>query len=103
MPAVKKYFVCSIAEISNYISIFFLNLFAFLGSEWWVRYQPVSYLLESRSGTREQFVDMVQRCRAQGVNIYVDAVINHMTGQDRSGTMAKKNLIKSDTNRSLSF
>ena len=33
---------------------------------------------------------MVQRCRAQGVNIYVDAVINHMTGQDRSGTMAKK-------------
>ena len=75
----------------------------FLGPEWWVRYQPVSYLLESRSGTREEFVDMVQRCRAQGVNIYVDAVINHMTGQDRSGTMAKKNLIKSDTNRSLSF
>ena len=61
----------------------------FLGPEWWVRYQPVSYLLESRSGTREEFVDMVQRCRAQGVNIYVDAVINHMTGQDRSG-MAKK-------------
>ena len=56
------------------------------GPEWWVRYQPVSYLLESRSGTRQEFIDMVNRCRAVGVNIYVDAVINHMSGQDRSGT-----------------
>ena len=40
---------------------------------------------------------MVQRCRAQGVNIYVDAVINHMTGQDRSGMLAKKTLIALDT------
>lgn len=47
---------------------------------WWERYQPVSYQLESRSGTREQFIDMVQRCNAAGVEIYVDAVINHMTG-----------------------
>lgn len=57
------------------------------GEEWWVRYQPVSYLLESRSGNREQFVDMVNRCRAVGVNIYVDAVINHMSGMDRSGNL----------------
>ena len=43
-------------------------------------------------------MDMVQRCRAQGVNIYVDAVINHMTGQDRSGMLAKKKtLIALDT------
>lgn len=48
---------------------------------WWQRYQPVSYLLESRSGTRAEFVDMVSRCRAVGVGIYVDAVLNHMTAQ----------------------
>ncbi len=48
---------------------------------WWQRYQPVSYLLESRSGTRADFVDMVSRCRAAGVGIYVDAVLNHMTAQ----------------------
>ena len=29
---------------------------------------------------------MVTRCRASGVNIYVDAVINHMTGIDRVGS-----------------
>ncbi len=48
---------------------------------WWMRYQPVSYSLDtSRSGTRAQFIDMVNRCNAKGVAIYVDAVINHMSG-----------------------
>jgi alpha-amylase len=48
---------------------------------WWMRYQPVSYSLDrSRSGTRAQFQDMVNRCNAVGVGIYADAVINHMSG-----------------------
>jgi alpha-amylase len=47
---------------------------------WSQRYQPVSYSIDrSRSGTRTEFTDMVQRCGAVGVGIYVDAVINHMT------------------------
>ena len=48
------------------------------GPEWWTRYQPVSYRLQSRGGTREEFADMVQRCHAVGVDIYADAIINHM-------------------------
>ena len=48
------------------------------GPQWWTRYQPVSYLVESRSGTREEFADMVARCKAAGVDVYADAVINHM-------------------------
>lgn len=53
---------------------------------WWQRYQTVSYSLEnSRSGTLDEFEDMVTRCARVGVGIYVDAVINHMTGQ-ASGT-----------------
>lgn len=48
------------------------------GRPWWERYQPVSYKLESRSGNREQFIDMVNRCKKAGVKIYADAVINHM-------------------------
>jgi alpha-amylase len=52
------------------------------GNPWWERYQTVGYTLDrSRSGTRAEFVDMVQRCARAGVGIYVDAVINHMTGQ----------------------
>ena len=34
---------------------------------WWDRYQPVSYRLVSRSGSEDQFRDMVARCNAVGV------------------------------------
>ena len=52
---------------------------------WWQRYQPVSYKLVSRSGNEQQFRDMVSRCNSVGVRIYVDAVINHMTGSGVRG------------------
>ncbi len=55
--------------------------------DWSERYQPVSYsLARSRSGDSAQFVDMVNRCKAVGVGIYVDAVINHMTNSPSPGT-----------------
>ena len=55
------------------------------GYPWYQRYQPVSYQIESRSGSRAEFADMASRCNAVGVDIYVDAVINHMSGVDPSG------------------
>lgn len=54
--------------------------------QWWARYQPVSYVLQSRGGNRAQFIDMVQRCNNVGVDIYVDAVINHMAAGGGTGT-----------------
>ncbi len=61
---------------------------------WWQRYQPVSYSIgQSRSGTGAEFTQMVQRCQAVGVDIYVDAVINHMTagaGTGSNGTVYTK-------------
>lgn len=55
---------------------------------WWERYQPISYIWHTRSGTAEQFKDMVRRCNNAGVRIYVDVVFNHMTGdhKDAVGT-----------------
>ena len=55
------------------------------GAAWWTVYQPVSYKIESRFGTREQFANMVATCSEQGVDVIADAVINHMTAQT-SGT-----------------
>jgi len=55
------------------------------GGQWWTRYQPVSYKLESRSGNRGQFQSMVQRCRNAGLMVIADMVINHMTGHGSSG------------------
>ena len=57
------------------------------GFPWWEVYQPVSYGIDrSRSGTHAEFVDMVQRCKAVGVDVYVDAVINHMTAGAGTGS-----------------
>jgi len=54
--------------------------------DWSERYQPVSYsLTRSRSGTDVEFADMVNRCKAVGVDIIADAVINHMTNYPSPG------------------
>jgi alpha-amylase len=48
------------------------------GDAWWTRYQPVTYELTSRSGDAKAFANMVKRCKAAGVGIYADAVLNHI-------------------------
>ena len=48
---------------------------------WWEIYQPVTYDLTSRMGHEDQIKRMVRKCREAGVKVYVDALINHMTGQ----------------------
>jgi len=47
---------------------------------WWFIYQPVSYRLYSRMGTYQQLRSMINTCRAAGVRVYADAVVNHMSG-----------------------
>jgi len=47
---------------------------------WWERYQPISYVLTTRSGNEAQFRSMVTRCNNVGVRIYVDIILNHMSG-----------------------
>ncbi|MEM9055960.1 MAG: alpha-amylase family glycosyl hydrolase [Pseudomonadota bacterium] len=49
------------------------------GNPWFVRYQPVSYQLESRSGTAQEFAAMAAACDTAGVDVYVDVVVNHMS------------------------
>ncbi len=60
---------------------------------WWARYQPVSHdatKLISRSGNLAAFQTMVNDCNVVGVDVYVDAVINHMAyimvGSPAAGT-----------------
>ena len=46
---------------------------------WYFMYQPVSYSLNGRLGTRDDLRQMIKTCRKYGVRVYADAVINHMT------------------------
>lgn len=48
--------------------------------------KSVSYKLQTRSGNSSELANMISRCNAMGVRIYVDAVINHMTGLDGVGS-----------------
>jgi alpha-amylase len=57
------------------------------GAPWWEHYQPVSYsVAQTNLGTGAQFADMVRRCAAVGVAVYVDAVANHMTAGSGVGS-----------------
>ncbi|CAF2884515.1 unnamed protein product [Rotaria sp. Silwood2] len=47
---------------------------------WYFMYQPVSYKLDGRMGTREELRDLINTCRGYGVRVYIDAVLNHFTG-----------------------
>lgn len=47
---------------------------------WYFAYQPVSYRLQGRMGTRDELRQTINTCRSLGVRMYADAVINHMTG-----------------------
>ncbi|MCK0118527.1 alpha-amylase family glycosyl hydrolase [Isoptericola sp. S6320L] len=55
------------------------------GDAWWTSYQPVSYQIESKLGTRAEFAAMVSTCNAAGVEVIADAVVNHMAGADSAG------------------
>lgn len=47
---------------------------------WLLRYEPVSYKISSRSGSVEDFKDMIKKCMEHKIRIYVDVVLNHMAG-----------------------
>mgnify|MGYP002803518647 FL=1 len=55
-----------------------------LGYQWWVKYQPVSAGLDTRSGTEEEFRRMVATCRSVGVQVIVDILMNHMASPCRN-------------------
>lgn len=59
-----------------------------LGSEWFTKYQPVSFKLHSRSGSEEEFRNMVARCRKAGVQIIVDVILNHIAAPCKEASRA---------------
>lgn len=56
------------------------------GHPWYEDYQPVSYRLTSRRGNARQFAEMVSACNRAGVEVYVDVVLNHMSGSGSRGS-----------------
>eukprot|EP00042_Codosiga_hollandica_P037252 m.291163 g.291163 ORF g.291163 m.291163 type:complete len:859 (+) comp55093_c0_seq1:63-2639(+) len=59
--------------------------FQTIENPWYFMYQPVSYRLQGRMGSREALRQMIQTCRSQNVRVYADAVMNHMVGSGNDG------------------
>jgi alpha-amylase len=53
---------------------------------WYIHYQPVSYEIESRLGTRAEYANMVATCDANGIGVIADVVINHMAAGSATET-----------------
>eukprot|EP00439_Symbiodinium_sp_Y106_P019512 s3684_g2.t1 len=49
-----------------------------LGSDWYTKYQPIGFGLNSRSGSEAQFAQMIAKCRGAGVQVIVDVILNHI-------------------------
>lgn len=58
---------------------------------WYFMYQPVSYRLQGRMGTRDDLRKMVQTCRKLNVRVYADAVVNHMVGAGNDANPKHRN------------
>jgi alpha-amylase len=48
------------------------------GTQWWTDYQPVSYKIQSKRGTRAELKQMTATCKEHGVIVIADVVLNHM-------------------------
>lgn len=58
---------------------------------WYFAYQPVSYRLQGRMGSRDDLREAIHTCRAAGVRMYADAVINHMVGAGNDANAHHRN------------
>jgi alpha-amylase len=47
-------------------------------NSWYLRYQPISYKISSKSGSLEEFQQMITTCHEHKIRIYVDVVLNQM-------------------------
>jgi hypothetical protein len=59
-------------QLLSYIRLKEASSRSVTGGQWWTDYQPVSYNLTSKRGSRAQFASMVAKCNAAGVGVIVD-------------------------------
>ena len=67
-------------------------------SDWWDRYQPISFEIGNILGSREDLIQLGNRCRRVGIGLIADIVVHHTT------TDIERSKIKSliyDVNRNI--
>jgi alpha-amylase len=63
---------------------------------WHLRYQPLSYVIKSRSGSADDLKVMIQECTKHKIRVYVDIVANHMANGEGEIIGTAKNTANPD-------
>lgn len=51
-------------------------------NDWWLLYQPLGFEIGNRIGTKEELYDLCLEAQKYGINVVVDAVINHVANKN---------------------
>ncbi|KHJ93839.1 hypothetical protein OESDEN_06238, partial [Oesophagostomum dentatum] len=60
---------------------------------WWVRYEPLSYKIQSRSGNEQQFREMIEKCNEANIRCVLSPLIIALFGGASEVTGYLNNLI----------
>ena len=52
------------------------------GSEWWNLYQPFDQSIGNPLGSKEEFTALCREAESYGIDVIVDAIMNHMANKD---------------------
>ena len=52
------------------------------GNEHWKLYQPLSFTIGNRLGTKEDYIRLCEKAHELDIKVYVDVVLRHMAGKD---------------------
>lgn len=47
------------------------------GKEWWTYYQPLSFKIGNKSGTKEDLIELCSKANEMGIKVIVDVVLRH--------------------------
>ena len=50
--------------------------------DWWLLYQPLGFEIGNKIGTKEELYDLCLEAKKYGINVVVDAVINHVANKN---------------------
>lgn len=51
-------------------------------SDWWNLYQPTSFSIGNRLGKKEQFIELCNVTKENGIDVIVDVVLRHLASKD---------------------
>ena len=66
------------------------------GDDWWLLYQPLGFDIGNKIGTKEELNDLCNEANKYGINVIVDAVINHVANKNEEEYLIPHPMVDKD-------